>query len=274
MKISIVYPEQFNMFYFHLANAFKDCLEQLNHEVKIIHNVLSESDLEFNLCPLHYGLFEKKKKIYLMVQMEQFPTQFCSNGWQQHKWNMTKSFLHLYDTVWDTYYEFHKELYAEHPVCDFKLGYHPSFDFYQDVVKNKDASFFGSISDRRRNILSKLNVVGESSITDENRINLINRTKVSLNIHYSDSALLESLRVIVFLLSNQAFVLTEDFLGDDDLKKYVVIANEHDFSSKIDYYKNNDNERNKIANEGYQYLKTERTLFQSIKKNMEKIWKI
>ena len=36
MKISIVYPAHFKMFYNQIAVAFKDCLEKLNHEVVIV----------------------------------------------------------------------------------------------------------------------------------------------------------------------------------------------------------------------------------------------
>jgi hypothetical protein len=272
MKISLVYPEHFKMFYGQLTIAFKDCLEKLGHDVVIAHDVNENTELEINFCPLHYDVFIKMvNKKYIMLQMEQFPTKFSSNSWQGHKWNRTKSFIHLYDIIWDTYYEFHKDLYAEYniPVYDFKLGYHESFDFYSNVIKNKDASFFGSLSDRRRSVLSKLhkfNVVVETGITDENRTKFVNETKVNINIHYSESNLCESLRLIVFLLSNKAFVLTEDFLGDDELKKCVFISNEHDFAAHIDYYINHDEERNKFAEEAYNYLKINRTLYQAIKK--------
>ena len=103
---------------------------------------------------------------------------------------------------------------------------------------------------------------------DEARAKLINQTKVNLNIHYSESNLFESLRVLVFLLSSKAFVLTEDFIGDEEIKKYVFISEEQHFAAHIDYYKSHDIERNKFAEEAYNYLKTHRTLFQSIKNCM------
>jgi len=275
MKISIVYPEHFKMFYSQLALAFKDCLEQLGHTVIVVHNVNESTELEFNFCPLHYDKFIKiHGKKYIMFQMEQFPTKFCATAWQGHKWNKTKEFINLYDSVWDTYYEFHKDLYTEYkiPVYDFKLGYHQSFDLYKETLKDKDASFFGSMSDRRRAVLSKLhkfNVAVESAVTDDDRARLVNQTRVNLNIHYSDSNLIESLRIIVFLLSSKAFVLTEDFIGDDELKKCVFVSNEQEFAAHIDFYKNHEVERNKFANEAYNYLKTHRTLFQAIKNCME-----
>ena len=269
MKISIVYPESLKMYYSQLALAFKNCLEQLQHDVIITHNTAESTELEFNLCPLHYGSFTKINKKYVMIQMEQFPTKFCSNGWQEQKWNQTKSFIHLYNAVWDTFYEFHKDLYTTIPVYNFQLGYHPSFDYYENVIKDKKASFFGSMSERRKVILSKIHdVTTIESITDFNRSDLVNHTKVNLNIHYSESNLCESLRIVVFLLSNKAFILTEDFIGDDELKKCVITT---DNFSEIDYYVNHDEERNRFAENAYQYIKTHRTLLQSIRSCIDHI---
>lgn len=279
--INVVYPLKFQMYFKTWSESIVDILKEFNIDSCIKNEINSDdSDIEIIHVPLYYGRFEKKKnKIYIMIQAEQLPNEKFNSDWQQKKLNRISNFIDCYDIVWDTYYEFHKHLYnlSKIKVIKYNLGYHKFFDKNQNLKKENDVSFFGTINDHRMSIFESIKSNSFSlkiyqKVYDNERDLLINKSKINLNLHFLGSPLLETLRVLLYLISNKAFVITEPFIGDRDIKdkEHLVVSSINNMKDTIKYYLKNENERNAIANNGYEYLKNNRTMYNGIKTCLEK----
>ena len=275
-KLNIVCPEVVDFIYGTFSLAIKEILERHGFLVIISNKVgTANCDIEVVLSPLLHGpIREKKKNVrYIMLRGEKFPTIYGNSDWERKKWERTKSLLKDYDYILEAH-NMHKSLYNEvgRKFSIFKLGYHKYFDKYKEEVQDIDVSFCGSINERRKKILDKLSGYKHKFIDPPVRIHgatrdkLINSSKVNINIHFSDSKILETGRVIMLLMCSKAFVITEDFLCNDDIidGKHLVVSNKNDIIDKIDYYLNNPNEAKDIAENGYEYLKNHRTLESSL----------
>jgi hypothetical protein len=246
--------------------AIADSLSSLGHTTNIKHSVNAcHSDVELIHCPLLFDAFEKKHfKKYIMIQGEQFPTYQCSSKWQMDKWLRTRKLLHLYDLSWDTYQPLHAHLYESFPSTHFKIGYHQIFDNHQTIEQKYDISFFGTMNERRNSIVKNLNVEVSQKISDKDRSTFINKSKINLNIHYSDSKLLQSLRVL-YIACNKAFILSEDFIGDDDLRDRIVNVDASMIPEMTSHFLKNKEHREDITNDTYEYFKSNRTMLNGVK---------
>lgn len=92
-------------------------------------------------------------------------------------------------------------------------GYHPLLELIPVVPrKTIDVLFYGSIGDRRRNILNPLDKVCKLktlfAVYGEKRDKWIARSRINLNIHHYSTEIFEAVR-ISYLLNNKCFVITE-----------------------------------------------------------------
>jgi len=269
MKINIVYPKIAVNTYKEWCLAFQDCFKKLGFDTDIKHEINSDdADIEIIQSYARFGEFEKKKnKRYIMIQGEHFPTYQCSNIWQKNKLDAFLSLEEYYDEVWDTFYPFHIDHYPKDKIVKhLKLGYHPIFDHsYYNFEYQHDTSFFGCVNEKRKKLLEKLNSFYSMDINGVERIKLIKNSKINLNIHFSDSYLLESLRIL-YLICNKAFILTETFIGDEDLKPFLIMGSYEEIPELVEKYLKNENDRERIKNEGYHYFKDKRTMVLGIEK--------
>lgn len=98
--------------------------------------------------------------------------------------------------------------------------------------KDIDIFFYGSINQRRLDIIQQLqnkglNVVYRYNIWNDERDELISRSKIILNMHYYQKGILETAR-LSYLLSNDCFVVSETSVDnhlDDYHKPYVAFSN-------------------------------------------------
>ena len=271
MRINVVYPIKFANVFKVWSNAIVDCLRQLGHEAVIQNSINFDSaDVEIIQCPLIFEKFEKKHyKKYVMIQGEQFPTsQHCSK-WQMDKWKRISLFLNLYDCVWDTYEPFHKTLYTDKPVIHYKMGYHSYFDNFKEIEQNIDVSFFGTMNERRNQICEEIgNVQINQRILDKERDKFINQSKINLNIHYSESKLLQTLRIL-YVGCSRGFIISEDFIGDEDLRDVMVNVSREELLGTVKYFLENDSKRIELRDLFYEFLKSERTMFKGVQHCME-----
>lgn len=267
MIFNIVYPQKYESIFKLWSQAIADSLISLGHTVNFKHSVNScHSDVELIQCPLYFDTFEKKHfKKYIMIQGEQFPTSQSSSPWQLDKWVRTRNILHCYDIVWDTYLPLHQHLYESFPSVHFKIGYHPVFDNYSNVEKRYNVSFIGTMNKRRSNIIGDIgNVEVNQNATGDNRNNFINQSIINLNIHFSDSKLLQTLRIL-YIVCNKAFVISEDFIGDDDIKDRIVNIDVDQLPDMINHFLSNHQHREDITEDTYLYFKHSRTMFNGVK---------
>ncbi len=95
--------------------------------------------------------------------------------------------------------------------------------YYDDLDKDIDVLFYGSVNARRRLILDALDKVGLKVMRlfgtyGERRDEIIKRSKMVLNLHFYEGAIFEIFRVS-HLLANGICVVSEDGGADPELEK-------------------------------------------------------
>ncbi|MDR6901655.1 hypothetical protein [Rhizobium miluonense] len=95
----------------------------------------------------------------------------------------------------------------------------------QAPVKDIDVLFYGSVNERRKNVLvalqaSGLNLVHLFGVYGAERDAFIGRSKIVLNVHHFDAAIFEICRVS-FLLANGACVVSEGNIHDPEVAAFA-----------------------------------------------------
>jgi GT2 family glycosyltransferase len=98
-----------------------------------------------------------------------------------------------------------------------------------------------------------------SYLSEERRNELLNRSRLLLNIHYSDRQYFEPHRALV-ALANRCCLITETSEGYGDLVpgKHFVMADREDLLVCCDYYLAHRDEAEAIAQAGYDFVRTQR----------------
>lgn len=142
------------------------------------------------------------------------------------------------------------------------VGYSPILEQIKPKEKDIDVLFYGSKNDRRNKILDALaerglNVAGKYNVWNEERDDLIARSKIILNHHYFEAKIFEILRVS-YLLANKCFVVSESGNDKEQLDRFkngVVFAHYDDLVEACVKYINSPDQRQTIANKGYEIMK-------------------
>ena len=133
-------------------------------------------------------------------------------------------------------------------------------------VKDIDILFFGSLNLKRKKILDKLkeyhslNIIIKNNDCWEQELDiLIGRSKIILNIHYYENAILEMHR-LSYLLNNQCFIISETVSDKSLLKTLesgIIFSNYLNLvDTCIDFlYNKEHHHRQQIAKAGYQIIK-------------------
>lgn len=140
------------------------------------------------------------------------------------------------------------------------IGYAPSMGNL--ITKNKDIDvlFYGCINDRRHALQSKLPgvvVFRNCNLWNEERRELVARSKIILNVHYYPTALFEIVRVAP-VLAQGGFVITEvsrDQEDYSDLQIGMVVCRYEEIVEKVRYYLENDRDRESVSARGYDLIR-------------------
>ena len=133
-----------------------------------------------------------------------------------------------------------KGLKAEH----FPFGWTP-FHEYEGVISKKDIDviFLGSRSVRRDSVLSKLGgIYYRDNVFGESYDDIVNRAKISLNIHYYEGKSILEVARIVPLVCRGVLVVSErsdDKYYDDKMEGIIIYIDELknlDFSKLVSVY--------------------------------------
>lgn len=138
---------------------------------------------------------------------------------------------------------------------------------YPDSEKDIDVLFMGSISNRRKELLEKLRtidgakiMIADGGLWGDERLELMKRSKIVINIHYyGQDSLLEMARLSV-LLANRSFIISEtggDARMDKRLEKGVVFGKYDDLLNLCKKYLKPEmaTKRVLVAREGYKIFK-------------------
>tara|TARA_B100000780_G_scaffold271312_1_gene232125 strand:+ start:62 stop:955 length:894 start_codon:yes stop_codon:yes gene_type:complete len=166
---------------------------------------------------------------YFFYQLEQFDKSNSPHIKNKFVLEMMNNSKHIFD-----YSKVNLEYYTKYP---FNLPKHkfshlipaiPDIDNNNNNNKDIDVLFVGSLnSKRRQQILSiikkeNINLTIANNCFGKDLISLISRSKIFLNIRFSDSKILETCRLHEALMSNNTFIVSEKPANDIE-KEYIKI---------------------------------------------------
>jgi glycosyltransferase involved in cell wall biosynthesis len=140
-----------------------------------------------------------------------------------------------------------------------------------DIEKKIDVGFCGNVLNRGHVIdsLNKYGIKKDVFVIGDDMVKSINSYKIHLNHNISDDInyrTFETLGCKTFLLTNYTPGLEKLFeIG----KELVIYESLEDLDHKVKYYLENEQERNKIAEAGYNRVKSDHTYFERSKKLIE-----
>ena len=124
-------------------------------------------------------------------------------------------------------------------------------------AKNKetDILFFGGITDRRKEIISKIPGTIWRELYNEELSELLGKTKIVLNIHGYDKKCFEVMR-IVSAIAHQCLVISETIDYPEPLVSgaHLIICKPGEMPEKVKYYLAHEEERIIIAQEGFKFV--------------------
>lgn len=147
----------------------------------------------------------------------------------------------------------------------FKTYYLPNaypddlIDFKPEVEKKYDVGFCGNIINRSDWIDSVPNIHKDIFIIGDDMVNAVNSYKIHFNRNLADDInyrTFETLGCKTFLLTNKTENLDKLFVIGEHLDIYTT---KQDLLDKVKYYLSNDYIRNKIAENGYNYVRENHT---------------
>lgn len=140
-----------------------------------------------------------------------------------------------------------------------------------DIEKTIDIGFCGNVLNRGHIIdsLDKYGIKKDIFVIGDDMVNVINSYKIHLNCNISNDInyrTFETCGCKTMLLTNYTPGIEKLF---DIGKEVVIYTSIEDLDNKVKYYLENDNERNIIAEAGYQRAKKDHTYFERSKKIVE-----
>lgn len=240
--------------------------------------------------PLNLTRFDCEAFIH--ISSEQLPYYVDAPQAILDRWYRIKESLNNYDFIFEYSIPQVKFLkgYANpdrdpNSIIHFPWGYSPKMDYARYGVKQygpvstalRRVHFLGGVTPRRREILQalaeKFVINKDASYTYPGR--LVKKAAISLNLRKDDRGSFAAGRVASLLLGNQAFTITEPFEQEEKLpfidgKHLVVASNVEDMKEKIGYYLEHQEERLKIAEQGYCFVTEHYTMTQNLCKALRR----
>jgi len=242
-----------------IATSLNCGISKLGFEAPIVTNVKDIVGqaivLGCNLIP-QLGLSDIPKNL-ILFNLEQI---HLDSPW------MSQSYLNILRSypVWDYSYRNIQELkkWGVNNVRYCGIGYEPELTKIPQFEEDIDVLLYGSLNDRRMEILKELknnglNIIGLFGVYGKKRDRYIARSKVILNIHYYEARVFEIVRVS-YLLANKKFVISE--LGhDNDLEKPfakgMVFSTYEELVEKCIEYLKEESSRKEIAEKGFNLMR-------------------
>ena len=146
----------------------------------------------------------------------------------------------------------------------FPNSYPDDLIFSKDIEKTIDVGFCGN--DRPEiHYLDKFKIRKDLFVIGDDMVNAINSYKIHFNKNIADDInyrTFETTGCGTFLITNYTPGLEKLF----DIGKEIVVYNDlNDLDNKVKYYLENEEEREKIANAGYERSKTDHTYYERAK---------
>lgn len=282
----IVVSDKNFCFFEEFVKALEDTLYRFSFKVQIRHQIPSDGEFTYvfviGIHEFPAVSFSGKTK-YIGLQTEQLPQIGSPIGGIQannfkHLQNILISYNHIFD-VYEGNVNFLRS--NEINALPFQVGYHSSFDFYKDnqtdFNKIYDIVFFGLMTPRRQKLIDQLSkkwsICSVTQAFGKPRNDLLLLSKICLNLHVEDSDFFEKFRVELLYLSNKCFVISEESLYHTPLvrNKHFVMRPYHLIESAIEYYLRNPFQCEKIADAGYNFMKSSHLFENNLRLSLKQI---
>ena len=149
----------------------------------------------------------------------------------------------------------------------FPNSYPDELMLSKDIEKTIDVGFCGNVLNRGHviNSLDKYSIKKDIFVIGDDMVDVINSYKIHLNCNISNDInyrTFETTGCGTFLITNYTPGLEKLF----DIGKEIVVYNDlNDLDNKVKYYLENEEERENIANAGYERSKTDHTYYERAK---------
>jgi len=272
-----------------IGELFRESLQDNGYEVR--HNKFSSDIIQVpcesgDTCIVvgagRYLNFNKEKKnsgvTYVLWQTEQLPINKIVG--------VGLSRLQTLERILP-YYEFYFEYNKIHiPFMESRgwkvdgcipLGYHKSIDYtrkFKKVNPEWDAIFIGGLRGRRaglvKSLKDKCKLHPKSQAWGAGFYKAIHEANIGLNIHLENIDTFESWRIINYLC-NKRLVISEPIVGLEPFihRKHLIISPRDEFIGTVWKYSNKIAKLRRIANDGYNFIKTSYKFNDMTKKMME-----
>jgi hypothetical protein len=251
----IIVTTQFGL---NIAQNLGEELKRLNFTVVITNNILQTDKLHIILFSF---VLPQLPKNYILYQLEQLnKSKYITAKLYQDISNALITIDYSKENI--SKYKINKEniSFQMMPIQNKIIEYIPEYSY--------DILFFGTINDRRQKILdylSKQNMIiaSTNNIFGENLYFHVKKSKIILNLHYYDNALLETARLNDILKYNTLIISENSNLMKD---------NQHFYKDDVFFIENIDDDHNNInvlTEQIFDCLK----YFDKYKKNLSKIRK-
>ena len=238
-----------------IALLLKSALNSIGIECDISANQLAANRVNI-LLGYHLLRFDKQllKCRYIPYQLEQLDAK---EGWYSDNIRLLLEHAHK---VWDYSEEnigFLRELGIE--AKHLPIGYHESLELIRHAAaKEVDILFYGSVGDRRKVILDKLESIANVKVLfgvyGKERDEAISRSRMVLNIHHYSTKIFEAPR-ISYLLNNKCFVVSEASPVNPYETVNLCMVPYDRIVDTCEFYLHHDEEIERIRNDTYDRFK-------------------
>ena len=264
-----------------IGEVLRETFEELGFQATLSHRIqevparwqiaLAPHEL-FVLDPGQFPFGKDPESLYLAVTTEQPGSVFFEKALET---------LSPFDAIWDLN-SLSRDLLGRFGFSNtlpFRLGYHSYWDWTDRlrVEEEVDVLFIGSLNERRRGILSRLesdlpgvrfeiltaeqgqplSLDREDVYYEEKRARALLSAKICLNLHDGDLPFFEGHRIEGLFLSQRRFVVSEPVVGHQPLAdgEHLVFAVPDEMASVIRHYLDHPEEAAEIAGRGYDFLR-------------------
>jgi hypothetical protein len=276
------------------ARGMVEAFKELGFDSYLVHDIRTLEakyfDIVFCAAPSFQEDFKHRPDTkYIMYQSEQCPREdvYCERA--STFWKIVSKEMPKYDTIFEPF-EDHIDSFKKlgyNNVVQFRVGYHPTFDLGYPSEDKYDVMFIGyPIGEqfRRRYILNRL----EKYLRDrgapfsfsapakrtigENYSKALFSSKISLNIHYTHMRYFEYHKLIVDSFCNKRFIISEEIsnLSPFVSGEHLAICNANQFEDQIGYYLDHEEQRKRIADNAYNFVRTQFTLTENLRQSLTK----
>lgn len=232
------------------------------------HTVIPYSEIQYGDKDKLYILFNvhavevhklKLPEKYIVIQLEQcymaaFTSEYINN-------------LRKAVEIWDysTVNQSYLKGFGINNITLIQVGFIETPLIKQGLFED-DILFIGTPNLRRQHILEFLQSSGLKTRTvnhvwEDKKFSLITKAKINLNIHFNNTSILETIR-LMSLLNHGCFVVTEEGLDQElnnEFKKYcVVVKDVFELRDKCKYFIEHPQERTQLQHTFYENFKKTR----------------